>query len=104
MGKMDDARTLAVEMAEKALYDLPAGISPYPPDLWENIEPETEEWNELKALTMPADGDEVGFQLAASSRAGFMLGVEIGCKLTERALTPFLVEQYAIDSRSGAGE
>ncbi len=41
MGKMDDARTLAVEMAEKALYDLPAGVSPYPPDL-------SDEWSQIR--------------------------------------------------------
>jgi hypothetical protein len=95
MDTMNKARTLAVEMAEDALRDFPADTIP---DLWENIDPETEEWNKLKALSMPSDGDEVGevgFQLAASSRAGFLLGMQVGLKLTERALAPFMVEQHA---------
>jgi hypothetical protein len=100
MGKMDDARILAVEMAEDALAQITPGTLP---DIWENVDPETEEWDKLKALSMPSDGDEigeVGFQLAASSRAGFLLGVEIGRKLTERALAPLLVEQHATAQQS----
>jgi hypothetical protein len=91
MGKMDDARILTANMAKEIMQNFPAETSP---DLWENVDPETEEWDKLKSLCMPSDGDEVGevgFQLAASSRAGFLLGMQ----MTERALAPFMVEQQA---------
>lgn len=57
MDTMNEARTLAVKVAEKALHDFPAGVAP---DLWENIEPDTKAWEKLKKLSMPSDGDEVG--------------------------------------------
>jgi len=76
---MNEARTLAVKMAQEALSDLPTGVLP---DLWENLELETEAWEKLKVLSTFGNLEEMeGFHLSASSRAGFMLGLAIGQRL-----------------------
>ncbi len=111
MDTMSEARTLAAEMTEDALAHItPDAI----PDLWENVDLETEGWDKLKSLCMFGEVlDTEGFRLSASSRAGFMLGMEIGRKLTERALTPFITipkaakasalqERGALEERYGA--